>query len=54
MAFRMQLQDYTKTMVLDIIKKRSRMFNLKTFKIVLLATVHSKIVTASLLLNLYS
>ena len=50
----MQLQDYIKTMMLDFINKKNKMFNLKTFEIVLLATIHSKIVTASLLLNLYS
>ena len=44
----MQLQDYIKTMMLDFINKRSTMFNFKTFKIVLLATINSKIVTASL------
>ena len=48
----MQLQDYIKTMMLDFINKRSKMFNFKTFKIVLLATIYSTIVTASLLLNL--
>ena len=53
-TFRMQLQDYIKTMMLDFINKRNKMFNFKTFKIVLLATINSKIVTASLLLNLYS
>ena len=35
-------------------QQRSKMFNFKTFKIVLLATSNSKIVTAFLLLNLYS
>ena len=53
-TFRMQLQDYMKTMMLDSINKRSKMFNFEIFKIVLLATINSKIVTASLLLNLYS
>ena len=33
----MQLQDYIKTMMLDFLSKRSKMFNFKTFKIVLLA-----------------
>ena len=50
----MQLQDYIKTMMLDFIKKRSKMFNFKTFKIVLLATINSKInsvVRNSFLLN---
>ena len=45
----MQLQNYIKTIMLDFINKRSKMFNFKTFKIVLLATINSKIVTASLL-----
>ena len=53
-TFCMQLQDHIKTMMLDFINKRSKMFNFKNFKIVLMATIHSKIVTASLLLNLYS
>ena len=48
----MQLQDHIKTKMLDFIKNRSKMFNFKTFKIVLLATMNSNIVTASLLLNL--
>ena len=51
-TFRMQLQDHIKTMMLDFLKNRSKMFNFKTFKIVLLATMNSNIVTASLLLNL--
>ena len=50
----MQLQDYIKTMMLDFINKRSMMFSFKTFKIVLLATINSKILTVSLLLNLCS
>ena len=37
----MQLQDYIKTILLDFIHKRSKMFNFKTFKIVLLATTNS-------------
>ena len=53
-TFRIQLQDYIKTMMLDFINKKSKMFNFKKFKIVILATIHSKIVTASLLLNLCS
>ena len=53
-TFCMQLQGYIKTMMLDFINKRSKIFKFKTFKIVLLATINSKIVTASLLLNLYS
>ena len=40
--------------MLDFINKRSTMFNFKTFKIVLLATINSVIVTTSLLLNLYT
>ena len=48
------VKDYIKTIMLDFINKRSKMFNFKTFKIVLLATINSKIVTALLLLNLYS
>ena len=44
----MQLQDYIKSMMLYFINKRSKMFNFKTFGIVLLATINSKIVTASL------
>ena len=43
----MQLQDYIKLMMLDFINKTSKMFNFKTFKIVLLATINS----ASLLLT---
>ena len=50
----MQLRDYIKTMMLDFIKKRSKMFNFKIFEIVSLATINSIIVTASLLLNLYT
>ena len=42
-----------KNLMLDFINMRSTMFNFKTFKIVLLATINSVIVTASLLLNLY-
>ena len=38
---KMQLQDYIKTILLDFIHKRSKMFNFKTFKIVLLATTNS-------------
>ena len=38
--------------MLDFINNGSKMFNFKTFKIVLLATINSKMVTASLLLNL--
>ena len=34
--------------------KRSKKFNFKTFKVVLLATINSIIVTALLLLNLYT
>ena len=52
-TFRMLLQDYMNTMMLHFINNRSKMFNFKTFKIVLLAAINSKIVTASLLLNLY-
>ena len=43
----MQLQDI-KTMMLDSINKRSKMFNFKAFKIVLLATNNSEIVADSL------
>ena len=39
--------------MLDFIKKRSKIFNFKTFKIAFV-TINSKIVTSSLLLNLYS
>ena len=53
-TFRMQLQDYIKTKMLDFIHKRSKMINFRTFKIVLLATINSIIVTAVLLLNLYA
>ena len=48
----MQLEDYIKTMMLDFINKTIKMFNFKTFKIVLLATINSKIVIAPLLSNL--
>ena len=41
-------------MILDLTNKRSKIFNFKTFKIVLLATINSIIVAASLLLNLYT
>ena len=50
----MQLQVYTKTMMLEFIQKRSKMFNFKTFKIVWLATINSVIVTVSLLINMYT
>ena len=39
--------------MLDFINKRSKIFNFKTFKIAF-ATINSKIVPSSLLLNLYS
>ena len=52
--FHVQLHDYIKTVMLDFINKKSKMFNFKTFKIVLLATINSIIVTASVLLNLYT
>ena len=52
-TFHMQLQDYIETIMLDFINKRSKIFNFKTFKIAF-ATINSKIVTSSLLLNLYS
>ena len=42
----MQLQNYIKTV--DFINKRSKIFNFKAFKIVLLAKANSKIMTASL------
>ena len=35
----MQLWVYIKTMLLDFITNRSKMFNFKTFKVVLLATI---------------
>ena len=38
----------------DFTNKISKMFNFKTFKIVLLATINSIIVTALLLFNLYT
>ena len=44
--FRMQLLHDIKTLMLDFINKRSKMFNFKTFKIVLLATTNSKIVAS--------
>ena len=50
----MQLRDCIKSMMLDFITKRINLFNFKLFKIVLLATINSIIVTASLLLNLYT
>ena len=50
----MQLQDYTKILVLDFINKSNKMFDFKTLKIVLLVTISSIIETASLLLNLYT
>ena len=43
-----RLQDYIKTTMLDFINKISSMFNFKTFKIVLLTAIDSKIVAASL------
>ena len=42
------LQDHIKTTMLDFINKISSMFNFKTFKIVLLTAIDSKIVAASL------
>ena len=53
-TFGVQLQDYIKAMMLDCISNRIKMLNFKTFKIALLATINSKNVTASLLLNLYA
>ena len=50
----MQLRDCIKSMMLDFITKRINLFNFKLFKIVLLATINSIIMTASLLLNLYT
>ena len=44
----MQLQNYIKTVIIDFINKRSKIFNFKAFKIVLLAKANSKIMTASL------
>ena len=40
--------------MLDFINKKCEIFNLKRFKIVLLATINLIIVTKSLLLNLYT
>ena len=37
--FCMRLRVYIKTMLLDFITNRSKMFNFKTFKVVLLATI---------------
>ena len=51
---RMQLRDYIKSMMLDFITKRINLFHFKLFKIVLMATINSIIVTALLLLNLYT
>ena len=51
-AFRMPLQDYIKTMMLDFINKRSSILILKLLKW-FYWLINSKIVTASLLLNLY-
>ena len=53
-TFGMHLKDYVKAMMLDCISNRIKMLNFKTFKIALLATINSKNVTASLLLNLYA
>ena len=50
----MQLRDYIKSMMLDFITKRINLFHFKLFKIVLMATINSIIVTALLLLNLYT
>ena len=50
----MQLRDCIKSMMLDFITKKINLFNFKLFKIVLLATINSIIMTASLLLNLYT
>ena len=47
-TFHMQLQNYIKTVIIDFINKRSKIFNFKAFKIVLLAKANSKIMTASL------
>ena len=49
-----EVTELQKNLMLDFINKRSTMFNFKTFKIVLLATINSVIVTASLLLNPYT
>ena len=37
----MQFQDFIKAMMLDYINKRSKMFNFKAFKIVLLAVINN-------------
>ena len=47
----MQLQDYVNIMILDLTNKRSKTFNFKTFKIVLLVRINSIIVTAWVLFN---
>ena len=39
----MQLQDYIRAMMSDFVNKRSKMFNFKTFKIFLLATINQKL-----------
>ena len=49
-----EVTELQKNLMLDFINKRSTMFNFKTFKIFLLATINSVIVTASLLLNPYT
>ena len=42
------VKGYKKTLMLDFISNRSKMFNFKTFKTVLLTTIYSKNVTVSL------
>ena len=48
------VQDYIKSMIFDFSNKRRKMFNFRTFKIVVLATVNSIIVTALISLKLYT
>ena len=43
-----------KTILLDLISNKSKMFNFQTFKVVLLATINSIFVTALLLVNFYT
>ena len=42
----MEFQGYVKTKMLNLINGRSKMFHFETPKKVLLATIHSKVVTA--------
>ena len=43
-----------KTILLDLISNKNKMFNFQTFKVVLLATINSIFVTALLLVNFYT